>query len=537
MMNNESLALADASRSVSFSVRDLLAIGFHRKRAILLCFFGILLGVVLTALLRPTEYTATTKFLVERERTDPVVSPLQDAQVASREAVTEEELNSEVELLQGDDVLGKVVVACGLERHKSFLTSRLGVQDEQKQIATAVFRLRKDLKIQPIKKSNLIFVTYTSSDPRLAARILTVLADAYIAKNVAVHHRPGQFEFFDQETERYRKQLSDAEAQLGAFSDNDNAVAPQLARDIALQKLNEFEASLQQTKAEMAFTKRRIQALESQAGTTPQRLITQARQTDDAQVLQAFKATLMSLELKRTELLTKYQPTYPLVQEVDKQIADTRSSIATEESKPVRDETSDRNPTYAWINAELAKSQAEHSGLQARVAATEAIVSQYKQKAQELEHKGIIQQNLLRTMKTSEENYLLYQRKREEARMTDALDRMRILNVVVAEQPIVPALPSNSPWSAVAVGIFVAITASLGMAFTLEHLDPSFRTPSQVITELNIPVLAAVPRTQLVIQGNGNGNGFGYHKAANAAPPSSAMQEQDEEDNKERNTK
>jgi uncharacterized protein involved in exopolysaccharide biosynthesis len=471
---------------------------------------------------------------VERERADPVVSPLQDAQPTSREAVTEEELNSEVELLQGDDVLRKVVVACGLQRHKSFLTSWLGVQDEQKQIANASFRLRKDLQIQPIKKSNLIVVTYTSPDPGLAARVLTALADVYIAKNVAVHHRPGQVEFFDQETERYRKQLSDVEAQLRAFSDKDNAVAPQLARDITLQKLNEFEASLQQSKAELAFTKRRIQALESQAGTTPQRLITQARQADDAQVLQGFKATLMSLELKRTELLTKYQPTYPLVLEVDRQIADTRSSIATAESKPVRDETTDRNPTYAWINEELAKTKAEHSGLHARVAATEAIVSQYKQKTQELEQEGITQQNLLRTLKTSEENYLLYQRKREEARMTDALDRMRILNVVVAEQPIVPALPSNSPWPAVAMGLFLASMVSLGLTFTLEHLDPSFRTPSQVIAELNIPLLAAVPQTQLVIQGNGSVNGFGHDKTAGGASPPSRAQEQNAE---ERNTK
>src|SRR5262249_44076504 len=144
---------------------------------------------------------------------------------------------------------------------------------------------------------------------------------------------------------------------------------------------------------------------------------------------------------------------------------------------------------------------------------------------------GITQQNLLRTVKTSEENYLLYQRKREEARMTDALDRMRILNVVVAEQPVVPALPSNSPWPAVAMGLFLATAVSLGMAFTLEHLDPSFRTPSQVIAELNIPLLAAVPRTPPVIQGSDCGNGFAQHEAAS---PPSRSQEQNEE---ERDTK
>ncbi len=44
----------------------------------------------------------------------------------------------------------------------------------------------------------------------------------------------------------------------------------------------------------------------------------------------------MNLELKRTELLTKYQPTYALVQEVDKEIADARASIVSEESRPIR---------------------------------------------------------------------------------------------------------------------------------------------------------------------------------------------------------
>ncbi len=222
----------------------------------------------------------------------------------------------------------------------------------------------------------------------------------------------------------------------------------------------------------------------------------------------------MALELKRTELLTKYQPTYALVQEVDKQIADTRVAIAAEDSKPIREEVTDRNPTYAWINEELAKARADYSALQARAAAMQAIVSEYEGKSRQLEAKGIVQQDLLRTAKTDEENYLVYQRKREEARMTDALDRTRIINVAVAERPGVPSLPSNSPWTSLAGGVLLAITVSVGMAFSLEHLDPSFRTPGEVVAELNIPVLAAVPFKADGFHGNGNGNG-GSQAASN----------------------
>jgi uncharacterized protein involved in exopolysaccharide biosynthesis len=500
----------------SFSSRDLIAIGFRHQRAIIITFCAILLGAVLAAVLQPYKYQATTEFLLERSRMDPVVSPGQENNSSvMRSEVTEEELNSEVELVQSDDVLRQVVLATGLQKRRRFL-SFVGMQDtEQEKIAKAIGRLRKELAIETVKKSNLISVSYSSTDPRMAAKVLQALDEAYLQKNLAVHHPPGQFEFFDQEAESYKKNLADAELQLKAFSEQEGGVSPQLARDITLQKLNEFAASLQQTYADIATTDKRIEALQKQSGTTPQRMTTQLHSTDDAQVLQGLKSTLMTLELKRTELLTKYQPTYPLVQEVDKQLAETRDSIAAEESKPLREETTDRNPTYAWINEELAKAQADEAGLKARAAATQAIIAKYQVNAHDLEQKGIVQQDLLRKVKTEEENYLLYQHKREEARMSDALDRTRILNVAIAEQPTVPALPSNSRSSVLLLGMLLATCVSLGTAFVLEYANPSFRTPSEVFSELSIPVLAAVPHEFNAFSGIGSGNGNG-NKNGNA---------------------
>jgi uncharacterized protein involved in exopolysaccharide biosynthesis len=497
----------------SFSSRDLIAIGFRHKRAIVITFCAILLGAVLATIVQPAEYQASTKFLIERSRMDPIVSAGQDSTKLIRADVTEEELNSEVELLQSEDVLRQVVMASGLHQRRTLL-SYLGIHSsEPTRIAKAMARLQKELVIEPVKKSNLIAVSYASTDPQLAMHVLKALDDAYLQKNLAVHHPQGEFQFFEQQTESYKKNLADAETQLKTFSEQEGGVSPQLARDITLQKLSEFTATLQQTYADIAATERRIDALEKQSGITPQRLTTQLRAVDDAQVLQGLKATLMALELKRTELLTKYQPTYPLVQEVDKQLVETRTSIATEEGKPIKDETTDRNPTYAWVNEELAKAKADDSGLQARAAAIQATVAQYKGKSHDLEQKGIQEQDLLRKVKTEEENYLLYQHKREEARMTDALDRTGILNVAIAEQPTTPALPSNSRWTVLLLGMLLATGVSVGMAFTLEFTNASFRTPSEVLSELNIPVLAAVPQNgngfSAKFNGNGNGNGHG----------------------------
>jgi len=264
----------------------------------------------------------------------------------------------------------------------------------------------------------------------------------------------------------------------------------------------------------------RIADLEKQAQQTPARLTTQMKNSDDAQVLENLKSTLVTLENKRTELLTKYQPTYPLVQEVDKEIADTKTSLAKEESSPVKEEVTDQNPTYAWVSGELAKAKADLSGFQAREASLVSTIGVYNDQVRKLEQQGIQQGDLMRTAKSDEANYLLYTQKKEEARIEDALDRTRLLNVSVVQPPAVPSLPTRSPFIFAMVAILLATAVSLGVVFAIDYTDQSFRTPSEVLSELRIPVLAAVPvhaTPELVgafatsSNGNGNSNGTGHH--------------------------
>lgn len=508
---------SNGQNPLSFTLRDLAAIGFRRKRLFAFCFCGILLGVMLAAFALPARYRAETKLLVKKGRMDPVVTPEQTAPMMFRDTVTEEELNSEIELIESEDLLRKVVLECGLDRKKSLLSRW---QDDQTRIAKAVHHLRSDLVVELIKKTDLISISYESENPELAARVLRSLSDAYIQKHLEVHHPSGQVQFFEKETEQYRKALGDAEQRLKEFSDQQGGVSPTQVRDLTLAKLAEFNGTLASTRADIASTQQRIHDLEGQQKGTPSRLTTQMKKGDNAQVLETLKNTLMTLELKRTELLTKYQPTYPLVTEVDKQITDTKNALAKEEGSPVNEETTDQNPTFLWINSELAKAKSDLSGLQARQTATQAIVNLYADRARQLDEKGLLQQDLLRTQKANEENYLLYLKKGEEARIATALDQTRILNVAITEPPSVPALPSRSPWTFALVGCLLASVVSAGLAVTVDLMDQSFRTPSEVSADLKIPVLAAVPFHPFSMNGtnghnlnghNGNGNGNGSH--------------------------
>jgi uncharacterized protein involved in exopolysaccharide biosynthesis len=493
-MQSQALARIYEKPRFSITLRDVVAVLFRQRRVLFVSFALILLAVVLSGALRRT-YKTEMKLLVRRGRVDPIVTSQSSAPAqVVQEEITESELNSEVEILKSQDVLQKVVLANGLQTRQRSWRSAFVKPDTGVQIALAVRQLGNQLKAEPLRKTNMISVSLESSDPELAARIMNSLAGLYLEKHLQLHRPEGESRFFDQQTEQLHKSLGDAEARLTDFARDQGVVSPQLERDLTLQKAAELEASLTQARVGIAETTRRIQTLEQQAQSLPPRITTQLRASDNPQLLQQMKSTLLALELKRTELLAKFEPTYRPVKDLEKQINETRAAIAGEKDAFVRDETTDQNPPYEWVKSELAKARTDLSGLQARAAADQAALVRYRDGARSLQEAAIVQQDLLRTAKTQEENYLLYSRKQEEARINDALDRRGILNVAIAEPPVAPLLPSRSRLSYGLLGLLLAFTGSVGLALTADFLNPSFRTPDEVTIFLELPVLAAIPK-------------------------------------------
>jgi uncharacterized protein involved in exopolysaccharide biosynthesis len=478
------------------TIRDFVTVVFRHKKLMALSFVGILLAATLVAVLQPSRYQAQMKILVKRERIDPVVTPQASAISPAAVPVTEEDLNSEVELLKSRDLLEKVVLACGLERRSTSTSPKSGSTSEALErgiaIEQAVRVLAKQLKVEVVKKTNLIGVEYESADSGLAARVLSALGDLYLEKHVAVHRPPGTLDFFQQETERYRKGLADGEAHLADFT-HDGTVSARLEKEATLQKLADFEAAERQTQQAIGETQQRIETLEAQASTTAPRMVTQVHNSDDGVLLSGLRSTLLTLELKRTELLEKFEPGYRLVREVDAQIAQTRAALAAAEQSKLHDETTDQDPTYAWVRAELAKARTDLAGLQAKAEVASRTVRGYRENARVLGQREIVQEDLLRTVKVGEDNYMLYLQKTEEARISEALDRRRIINVAIAEAPTAPSLPSNRRYFTVLMGALLATLMSVGIAFTSEYVDSTFRTPDEVSTYLNIPILASMP--------------------------------------------
>ena len=475
------------------TARELATVLFRRRRVFLWA-AGAVLAVAVLYAITGTKYEANMKVLVRRGRADAPVSAGENAPLdLTRMATTEEDLNSEVELLHDGEVLRKVVVQAGLVK-KNWLDFLHPGDAEAQRVERAARRLGKKIKVEPVKKTNLIGVSYAAGDPEVAARVLKAVANVYLEKHMEVHRPSGESPFFAQQTAEARKELEESKRKLLRFTSAHRVVDAALERELALKKISDLDTSRRQSVIDVAETEKRVQELEAQLAQLPERSTTQLRTADNPELLKQLKSNLLDLRLKKIQLLTKFEPNHRLVEEVDRQIREAEAAIAAEGLAPVKDETTDKDPHYEWAKAELEKAQVQLKALRAREQATIEQEEGSVLTAQGLGEAAVTQDDLASSEKAAQDNYLLYVKKQEEARMDDALDARGIVNVAIAEDPVAPALPVWPAWMVVMVGAMAAGVAGSGAAFAADYLDPAFRNPEDLRLCLEAPVLASLPR-------------------------------------------
>lgn len=496
-MANLNSRLRAIENSSDMSLRELVRPLFRRKTLLLTTFLSILGIMIVAGMLVPPPFKSHMAILVNRERLDPLVTTESTTQIPTNSSpgATVEEINSEAELLLSQDLLRNVVLSTGLDHLSPSLLSWLRPKrSEDERVDGAVSRLAKKLKIKNATNSNLIDVSYSSPDPKLSYAILNSLATFYVEKHLEVHRPPGYFEFFANETQKYKDALQQSESNLRNFSRHENVAAPDVVRTYLAQTLATSIGQLNTIQQAISADDERIRSDEARMRQTPQRLPTLQASGPADKLLEDLSAALLTAETKRTQLGLKYDPNYPLVQEADQEIAQTKAAIEEAEKTKYVTQDTDVDPTYELLREDLAKTNADLASQRAGALAAKRGIQNMREQMVDLDRQALTQQDLLRTAKANEDNYLLYLGKREQERTADALDKTRIGNVTIAVPPTIPALPVYSIPVVIVVAFGFAVICSVGLAYSVDYFDSSFHSPKQVIDTLDIPVVVSMPR-------------------------------------------
>lgn len=172
------------------------------------------------------------------------------------------------------------------------------------------------------------------------------------------------------------------------------------------------------------------------------------------------------------------------------------SDLELEQSK-VRGEISaleTRASVFAQDSPELPDVRQNILGLQSREKKLRQQITEYQLALGRLNKAETRLSELERQVKIDEENYLLYARKTEEARIASAMEERRIIDFTVLE----PALPPLAPQRPRSYG-FIALAAVIGtglallLAFIAEYFTHTFDRPEDTETVLSVPCLATLP--------------------------------------------
>jgi len=309
-----------------------------------------------------------------------------------------------------------------------------------------------------------------------------------------LNHPAGASDFFTQRADEYETQLRQSEQQMTDFQQSNNLVVLSQQKELTLQKTAEAKSKLMESEAALNEATNRIARVEQQLASIPKRIVTQKRQLPNQYSAERLNTMMVELQNRRTQLLTKFRPEDRLVREVDEQIRMTREALQNAEQKTSVEEASDLNPLRQTLETELSRARLDQSGARARRDTLSGQLAQYEGALKKLEGDTVKHNDLQRQVKESEDNYQLYAKKREEARIADELDRQKITNVSIAEAATVAQIPSSPNRGLnLALGIVLAGFLSLGSVFSAEMLSDSVHTPRQLEAFTGAKVLATVP--------------------------------------------
>jgi uncharacterized protein involved in exopolysaccharide biosynthesis len=499
-MNNTTALIK--SEQTTLSVRDAASVWFRHKLLIAVTFLTIAVGTGVVTFLLPNEYESRLKILVKNLRTDVPITPERTTGTNGSPVdnnVSETQINSEVELLTSKDLLNQVVGECGLDKRGPSLLQRLGLKEnpgtDAARIEVATERLAKDLNINPVKKANIVEITYSSSSPVVAAAVLRKLQDLYLEKHLKLHRLPGTYEFFKTQADLYEQQLRDAEKQLSTFQQSMNVVSLTQQKDLAVQKMTDGKSKLLETDAFLKEVDERINLLQQQMRTLQPRVVTQSRALPNQYSAERLNTMMVELQNRRTQLLTKFKPGDRLVKELDDQIQTTRNALEKASTETATEQATDLNPLRQTLAAELARAKVDQAGAQARHGSLAGQVRDYESQLSRWEGITAEYQDLSRRVKEAEGNYQLYEKKQEEARIADQLDQNKITNVSVAEAAVPSQLPARPNRALnLLLGIFLGAVVSIASVIAAEFFRENVQTARELELLSGSPVLATIPQ-------------------------------------------
>lgn len=465
-------------------------------------FFTTLLVAVFVMGMKPV-YRATTSLLLESDQNKAVSIDT----VYSFDTSRKEYFLTQYEILKSRIVTEQVIDKLALAYHPEFMPSdKQGIlsqlktslksllpikekrsrEDDEFDARSAKVKLINSVKsrisITPVRKTQLVNISFEANDPALAALVANTLADTYIAQGMSsqLNSTKKAAGWVKDRLDDLRINLDSSIDALQAYRIKENLIDIESkgVRSIASDELQELTSSY------LAAKKRRFQAETVALFVNPKggkqadiETLLSLPEVANNQTLNTIKNVRIEAEKRVYELSFRYGKKHPKLISAKAELAAVERNLNQQALKIV-----------AGIGNDLSAAKDNERRLQQSL-------TKEKRKFQTITNKEQGYLKLAREVESNRQLYDAFLQRFKEMDITIDLETQNATIIDPAEKPLLPAKPNKK------LIIALAFIASFGFAvvlvFVLDALNDSFRSAQEIESKLRLRLLGLIPLVPL----------------------------------------
>lgn len=339
---------------------------------------------------------------------------------------------------------------------------------------TPVEVLSRNRAVIPVRESMMVAVSYTHTDPEVAAKIAQMFADEYLAYNIELESTANVKAADDLklQADQQRQKVEKLEMQLAEFKERHKSVTFDETTDVEKQDLIKLSAMLTDDKQALDSNKvyyDQIQSFKAQ-GKPLWELSFISNNTQVAMLLQQLSTN----KIDKATLSKRYRDGHPKMIELNNTIVQVQEELQDAVAAEAR-----------RIEAQYELSQDNYENSKQRLA-------DKQQDIIAIEKVRVEYNSLDRDLDVQKRMYDALESQKQVVMTSMNVDKRRARIVDKASPPLDPFKPNIV--MNIAMGLFGGFALGFGLVFTVAFVDDRVKTAFDIETAIGLPLIGLVPR-------------------------------------------
>ena len=488
-----------------------------RKRLWLIIGLAVIVSTIaaLKQSRQPDIYLAHARVQVDTESNNPALGASKGSNYyADNSYMDPEYFNTQVQILSSPTLLRRVARTLDLEHNRTFLdprvethstwqnlrrmvgfgskpkeparsqslapdstvltssTSASGDQADIERLAPYVDSLEGILDVVQVKKTRLIDIRATHTDPKVATKVVNATADAFALWNLEVKTKTNNMAgtYLEKRIAELQSQIRSGEEQLANYAQSHEILSLDASQNTVVERLTGLNRELLEAENE-----RHLAEAAYRATLQPGAAEANAEIADKS--IAEFKGKLVELKQKRAQLLLTDTDESPELKDVNQQIVTLEKQLEETRGGAKKVITVNLESNYRKaLDREKALRDSFNKQRAETVAQNQAAIN-YNILKQEIEtNKGLL-------------DGLMQRSKENDVTMAGTPNNIHVVDYA--------AVPKDAIGPQRLQGVFLALALTLvfgiALALFLDYLDDTIKSPSDIESGLRLPSLAIIP--------------------------------------------